>query len=130
MSLNPHVLSPDNVDWLASQAMNELHGYLSDGDPYADNGQEWPEMARGVAAQCRQIAAAAMNPETEQSWIDLARQYEETIREEDRLCKRCGSPLTGINDPAVPQNSRPAGYCSDQTCPYSGHLQNETWSEG
>jgi hypothetical protein len=45
-------------------------------------------------------------------------------------CKRCGSPLTGIQDPEQPLNNRPAGFCSDQTCPYSDHLQNEEFTEG
>jgi len=34
------------------------------------------------------------------------------------LCKRCGTPL------------QEDGYCSDETCPYSDHLQHETFMEG
>jgi len=33
-------------------------------------------------------------------------------------CKRCGTVL----------NKK--GYCKDETCPHSDHLQNETWVEG
>lgn len=45
-------------------------------------------------------------------------------------CQRCGSPLTGTNDPEIPENNRAAGYCSDVTCPHNDHLQHETWTEG
>lgn len=133
MKLNPHILSVENIDWLASLAMNELHGYLVDGAPYSDNGDEWPEMARNIAAQCRQIAKAAMNPETSQSWLSLAEQYEITIREEGgskvAACKRCGSPLSGHSDPENPTSNRPAGYCSDVACPYSDRRQDEAFTE-
>ena len=33
-------------------------------------------------------------------------------------CKRCGTDLDK------------KGYCKDETCPHSDHLQNETWVEG
>ena len=34
------------------------------------------------------------------------------------LCKRCGTSLDK------------KGYCGDETCPHSDHLQDETWVEG
>jgi len=33
-------------------------------------------------------------------------------------CRKCGTPLDGD------------GYCGDETCPYSDHKQDETWTEG
>lgn len=41
-----------------------------------------------------------------------------------QTCKKCGSPLTGIQDLGIPENSRPTGFCSDQTCPYSDRRQD------
>ena len=82
MVLNPHVLSPETIDWLAQRALDELRGYLSDGDPYEDHGQEWPEIARNHAAKCRAVALAVQEPGNAE-WLQLADRYEATIRSED-----------------------------------------------
>jgi hypothetical protein len=77
--LNPHILSPNTIDWLAQQALNELNGYLCDGRPHVDNGDEWPEMARKLAEQCRAVACAAGDESEKKTWLDVADQYEQTI---------------------------------------------------
>jgi hypothetical protein len=81
---NPHVLSPGIIDRLAHQALNELSGYLCEGDPYRDNGAEWPSIARNIAVQCRAVALAAGDGNERDTWLNLAHQYEGTIRPEDR----------------------------------------------
>lgn len=43
---------------------------------------------------------------------------EEVTDPEPLTCKKCGTPL----------NKK--GYCKDKTCPYSNHLQDESFTEG
>jgi hypothetical protein len=44
--------------------------------------------------------------------------YYEQEYDEGKTCKKCGSRINIV------------GYCSDETCPYSSHRQNETYTEG
>jgi hypothetical protein len=67
------------MQWVLAQALNELNAYLCEGDPYEDNGKEWPMIARSNAAHCRAVAAAAMKRTEKDKWLELANQYEGTI---------------------------------------------------
>jgi hypothetical protein len=76
---NSQDIPPAVMKWVMRQALNELNAYLCEGDPYEKNGKEWPADARGIAARCREVAAAATTlPET-MEWLELANQYEDTI---------------------------------------------------
>ena len=63
-------------------------------------------------------------PAADDQWVDLAETYLKACKalgrkpKYDEECKRCGSDLDE------------KGYCKDETCPHSDHLQNETWTEG
>jgi hypothetical protein len=76
---NPQVLPPATIRWLMVQALNELNAYLCEGDPYEENGAEWPMIARENSAHCRAIAAVATRPTEKREWLELANQYEGTI---------------------------------------------------
>jgi hypothetical protein len=76
---NPQVLLPATIRWLMAQALNELNAYLCEGDPYGENGAEWPMIAGENSAHCRAIAAALTKPTEKREWLDLANQYESTV---------------------------------------------------
>lgn len=76
---NAQVLSTSTMQWVMAQALNELNAYLCEGDPYADNGRDWPEIARENAAHCRAIADAAIEPSQKEVWEGTAAQYESAI---------------------------------------------------
>lgn len=72
-------IPPNTLNWLAFQAQNELNAYLCEGSPYEDNGNDWPAIARSVAGQCRIMATAAVRDAERESWLELARQYQDAI---------------------------------------------------
>ncbi len=75
---NPQDLPPATMQWLMRQALNELNAFLCEGGPYEQNRKEWPADARGIAARCRTVAAAATELHEKDEWLTLADQYEET----------------------------------------------------
>jgi hypothetical protein len=76
---NPQALPPATIRWLMAQALNELNAYLCEGDPYGENGTEWPAIARENSAHCRAISGAATSPSEKKEWLEMANQYEGTI---------------------------------------------------
>jgi hypothetical protein len=76
---NSQDIPPAVMQWVMRQALNELNAYLCEGDPYEQNGKEWPADARGIAARCREVAVAATKLSEKTEWLELANQYEDTI---------------------------------------------------
>ena len=80
---DPHFIPPDTLSWVLDNAQNELNAYLCEVDYYEVNGNKWPKIARQQAFNCRLIAAAAARTEDRDSWLELADQYEDTIKPGD-----------------------------------------------
>jgi hypothetical protein len=76
---DPRRLSPETVDWVCDEAMNELHAYLCEVDFRQMYGEKWPKMARNTAERCRAVAQAATNDVSKNAWLTLAKEYEGTI---------------------------------------------------
>lgn len=74
-----NLIPSEALKWLIDNAQNELVAYLCEVDFRAMYGDKWPTMAREQASLCRDVAAAATEPTSKESWLDLARQYEGTI---------------------------------------------------
>jgi len=77
--LDAQKIPPATMQWVIRQALNELNAFLCEGDPYAQNGQDWPADARAIAVRCRAVAAAATETHEKEEWLELADQYEDTI---------------------------------------------------
>jgi hypothetical protein len=75
---DPVQLSPETVDWICDEAMNELYAYLCEVDFHQKFGEKWPSIARSIAERCRTVAAAATAETSRNAWLALAKNYEET----------------------------------------------------
>jgi hypothetical protein len=76
---DPHHLSPETVEWICHEALNELHAYLCEVNFRQMYGERWANMARDTAARCRTVAEAATNDVARNAWLTIAKDYEETI---------------------------------------------------
>ena len=76
---SPQEIPQATIQWIMRNALNELNALLCEGNPYDQNGKEWPADARQIAARCRAVAAAATEPFEKGEWLELAAQFEETI---------------------------------------------------
>ncbi len=113
--LNPHIISPDTLDWLVQGALNELNADLCKVGSYTKNGTKWPGMAHAVVIKCRAIALAASNEAEKQTWLDVASQYEATIHEDDQPAK---TDLTPIEQDDLIAHSRPFAGCDSNGTPW------------
>lgn len=75
-------LTPEVIDWAFAYATNELNAYLCEVDFHQMYGPKWAKLARATASQCRVIAEAATDRPSRDSWLALARDYEDTIESE------------------------------------------------
>ncbi len=115
--LNPRILSPDTIAWLARKALSELNAYLCEVDCYKENGNESPEIARVTAARCRAVASAVDDEVEKKTWLDLANKYEGTISEEDRRDKDIEISLRACRK----ETSQHSQRCLDYTYPRLVH---------
>jgi hypothetical protein len=118
--LNPHILSPDALDWLAQGALSELNANLCEAGSRKGSGAKWPGMARAAVTNCRAVALATSDETEKQTWLDVANQYEATIQEGDHPAQ---TDMTPIEHDDLIDHSRPfAGYDSNGTPWYASTI--------
>ena len=78
----PQEISQATMQWIMRQALNELNAFLCEVNPNEQYGKVWPRDARAIAEGCREVAAAATEPNEKSEWFEIADQYEDTIQSE------------------------------------------------
>jgi len=72
-------ISQETLSWIMDCAKNELVACLCEVEVEGYPVETWIEVARNQATLCRVVATAAVDAVSQQSWLDLAQQYEARI---------------------------------------------------